>query len=151
MTHSPDIATGHVAAVCDPRTEHAESMKRFVESQGWVDVRWHSPRDVSDLEQAIRLGGVHRLLFYNVNVLLTDLWSEELPLDRWLDAGVVIEFVEAPPSSDAPTAPMLRDLARHYHEWNRIRRRRQVVAGAMLSALVLIAAFLLLFYFTPAR
>ena len=81
-------------------------------------------------------GRIRRVVFAGLPDLLEGIWEEEIVFEEWPD-DVRIEFVEPP--GDAAIGIM----AASWRRWRRRHRRRQAVAGAVLSAIVLAASFLL--------
>jgi len=131
---------GSVAVVCDVGSAAAAAMQAFLRAEAIEDALWYAPREVDEVDRAVQAGTVGRVIFPRPADLLTPLWNHELALDDWWARGVQVDFVEPP--EPAPVA-LLQTVAHHWSEWRRHHRRRQALAGVLLSAVALAAAFLL--------
>jgi hypothetical protein len=131
------------AVVCDPRGGGAGAIRRFLQDRGLSDAQWYAPRDLNDVDRAVREGRVRCVVFPGLSDVLEGLWNEEIAADAWLAIGVRIE-VAAAPASDAVAG--LPEVFAIWQRWRRARRRRQAVAGVVLSLVVLAAAFVLVWW-----
>lgn len=131
-TAGPCVAL--VAGRDDVRTPAAQAL---LEAQPADTLLRFAPADLQALDRAVIGGRVRRVLFTDPADLLRGVWDEEITLEQW-PADVSVEF---PGSPDDPTT-LLR-AAGAWRQWRRAHRRRQALAGAVLSALVLAVSFLL--------
>jgi hypothetical protein len=149
---NPASRTG-TAVICERHGADAAAAQAFVDARGHRDVRWFAPRDLNDVEDAIEAGRIACVVFVRFEDFLTALWDEELAFERWLSAGVRVGFVHPPDVApagvvhadnealdDADTA-LAAAVDANWRRWRRARRRRTIVAGLILSALALAAAF----------
>lgn len=110
------------------------ALEQYLAGQGIEQVRWFTPGELHDLDRAVRRGRIDHVVFPAVPDLLAAIWDEEIIYDEW-PAGVRVDFVRPP---DDKTIPL---VAKSWRIWRKSHQRRQAVAGAVLSMLVLILAF----------
>lgn len=103
-------------------------------------VRWYAPRDLDDVDRAARDGSVSRVVFAQPDVLLTALWSGELAIEEWPADTARVDVLH---SAGTVPAAFIADLAASWARHRRVQRRRQAIAGVILSAVALAAAFVL--------
>ncbi|MGD8450925.1 MAG: hypothetical protein PVJ57_03830 [Phycisphaerae bacterium] len=103
-------------------------------------VRWCAPRDVDEVDRAAREKSASRVIFTQTDVLLGGLWSGTLAVDEWPAGAVRVEVLH--PAGAVPAA-FVADLVADWGRHRRAQRRRQAVAGVILSAVALAAAFVL--------
>jgi len=138
---SQDPKSAEVAVVCEKDGERAEAMQAHLQSEGLADARWYRPPDVDDIDEAVRAGRVGHVVFSDLTGLLDAIWDEDIQFDRWLSAGVAVSFADsAGAGSDTATAAAVYES---WGKWQRRQKRRRLVAGAILSAIVLVAGFVL--------
>jgi hypothetical protein len=130
-----------VAVVCDRHSEHAALVEEYLREQGVADAEWYLPRDVDEVDQALRAGQVRHVIFPTLDDFLAALWDEPLTLENWLAPSVSIELARPSGPTDAARAAALIASWRSYRER---RRRAQAVAGVLLSAVAVAAAFVVL-------
>lgn len=130
-----DTSTG-IAVVCDRSGADAATMAAYLQVQGLAGAAWLSPQDA---DEAVCEGRAGRVVFPDLTALLEAIWDKEISFDRWLSAGTVVSFVEPLPTTATPTV-----VYESWRQWERRHRRRQVTAGAILSAVAVVAAFLLM-------
>ena len=129
-----------VAVVCDKRGRGAPAMQAWLDAHDVAAGSWFDPLDLDDLDQAVREGRFQRVVFTDLAALLDGIWDGEITFDRWLAAGVGLDFVELP---DAASESTVKTVFESWQRWNRRHRRRRVVAGVVISVIVLVIAFLL--------
>ena len=129
-----------VAVVCDERGSSAPTMRAWLDAHDVVAEHWFDPLDLDDLDQAVREGRFQRVVFKDLAALLDGIWDGEITFENWLRAGVRLEFVESP---DGASESTINAVFASWQRWNRRHRRRQVVAGVVISAIVLVTAFVL--------
>jgi hypothetical protein len=98
---------------------------------------WFAPRDLDDLQRAVREGTVRRVVFARLDYLLVGIWDEDIDPDELRRAAV--EFAG---QEDEDSPALVWHVLDRWCGWNRRRRRRQTAAGVVLIALVLAAVFL---------
>lgn len=131
----------NVAVVSDPLGADAPEMKAYLQAQGIAGAGWYAPRDLNDLDEAVCKGRVRRVVFPHWADLLIAIWNEEIAYETWLAAaGVQVDFGVSP--GPAPQA-YAQALSQSWADWRRLQRRRQAVAGVLLSAIALVTAFVL--------
>lgn len=130
-----------VAVVCDPHHPAADAVRGYVAARGLAAARWYPLRDIDDVERAILASRVRRVVFASPQDLLTAAWNRTINPTHWSPPGVQIDFADSPP---AAANLDVRDALACWQLWDRARRRRQAIAGVILSVVVLAAAFLLL-------
>lgn len=136
---SPD-PVAPVAVVCDNRGGAADDLRDYLQAAGLSEARWYAPRDVDELDAAVRAGAVRQVVFPALADLLEPIWNREIDFEAWLAAGTAIRFAHPPANDPAAYAGALHAS---WQRWERARRRRQTVAAVVLSLLALAAAFVL--------
>lgn len=129
--------------VCDRHGPLAERAKAELERRGITDLAWFAPKDVDDVDEKARAGEVRTVGFESLAALMQAVWDEVIRLDRWFEAGVEIWFVEPPADADAIPLETVRQVHDSWRAWRARQRRRQTIAGVILSAIVLVGGFLL--------
>ncbi len=129
--------------VCDRLGPSAARAEAAVGTRGIADPVWLAPKDVDDVDEKVRASEVGSVGFEDVGCLMRAVWDEEIHLERWFDAGVKIWFVEPPNDADAATVETVRQVHDSWRAWRAGQRRRQTIAGVILSAIALIGGFLL--------
>lgn len=122
-------------AVCGTGAGRA-AVETHLAQWGIEQVKWYTPGELHDLDRDVRRGRVVRVVFGGLPDLLEGIWEEEIELGEWPEQ-VAIEFVK-PPGERA-----VQLTAESWQQWRRGHRRRQALAGGIVSALVLAAAFVL--------
>jgi hypothetical protein len=126
-------------AVVGKRTgDGAAALAAFVEARGLSGATWYPPRDVDELDAAVRAGTVQTVVFAHLADMLRAGWDDRLTPQAWRAAGVAVLFADA--AEPAPADPL--SLLDAWSAWRKRQRRRQAVAGVILSVAALAAAFL---------
>jgi hypothetical protein len=99
------------------------------------------------LDAQVREGRFQGVIFADLDAVLTPIWKGALQLGAWLDAGVEIEIADRPSGGEQLRA-LLRQVDESYAGFQRRHRQRQIIAGVVLSALVL-AAMVALIWVIP--
>jgi hypothetical protein len=133
---------GSIVVACDRDGPAAEQVRALLQARGAELDTWYALRDLDELDQAVRAGLVTNVLFARPEDLLNGVWNEDLALDDWVSHGVHVEFATAPPTAGSELT-CAAWIAASWHGWNQRRRRRQRVAGVILSAIALVSAFTL--------
>ena len=124
---------GATGVVCESREGRA-ALEAYLAERGIGQAKWFTPGELHDLDREVRRGRIGRVIFAGLPDLLAGIWEEEIELGQW-PAGVGLEFA-APPGDD-----VVRITAASWQQWRKRHRRRQALAGAILSAIVLAVAF----------
>ena len=130
--------TEGVAVVCDRQDHAAALVEAYLRTHGGTDAEWYAPCDADEVDKAVRAGDVRRVVFPTLSAFLAALWDEVLTVEMWQAPGVGIEFAD----SECAVAPaqVAAILACWQHGRHR-RRRQRAMAGLILSALALAAAW----------
>ena len=138
---SQDRKSAEVAVVCEKDGEQAAAMQAYLQSEDLTDSRWYRPPDVDDVDEAVRAGRIGHVVFCDLTGLLDAIWDEDIQFDEWLSAGVAVSFADsAGAASDSATAAAVYES---WRKWQRRQKHRRLVAGAILSVIVLVAGFAL--------
>lgn len=105
--------------------------------KGIDDARWFALGDLDHLDSEVRQGQICRVVALRPADLLIGVWERELGPDEW-PAGIRVEYVEA-----AEEGEWVRIASRSWRGWKRSHGGRQIVAGAVLSVVVLAISFVL--------
>jgi hypothetical protein len=111
-----------------------------------------APRNDEDLDAELSAGRIPCVVFADLNALLTMVWKSQAHVDRWIVAGVRIEFAQPPQDGNRPQLPsLLAAVCDSHSRWRGAQRVRSIVAGVFLSVLALAAAALLLWIVPPGK
>jgi hypothetical protein len=105
-----------------------------------------------DLDGEVCSGRFERVVFADLDALLTAMWDGHVHVQQWCDAGARLELISPPASTDhdfwhAIVAQASASLAR----WRKEQRRRRIIAGTILSILALAALAALLLVAQPVH
>ena len=114
----------------------------YFEQQSLTDAVQFARIDDDRLDAALCAGQYERAIFASLDALLESIWKGYAHPDRWVEAGVRIEFADGTDSDRARDVVlgMYDSLSR----WRQANRRRQIVAATILSAIALAAMMVLL-------
>lgn len=132
---NPSASPVRIAAIATPASR--ARIESHLAAQGAGEVTWFSLQELHELDRAVRRGKIERVVCAEVADLLQGIWDEEIELDAW-PPHVGIEPLVAQEGRD-----LVESLRRNWFSWRIRHRRRQALAGAVLSALVLAASFCL--------
>ena len=138
---NPQDSTIGVAVVCNRSDESAAAVETYLHATGSGPARWFAPRDVDEVDAALRSGAVRRIIFPRLANFLEALWNEPLTLDVWLAPDTRVELAETAGPDDPAR---LRALVAAWQQTSRRQRRARAIAGFVLSVVALAAAFVLL-------
>jgi hypothetical protein len=127
-----------VAVVCERGGDDAAQVERHLQAMGLPDAKWYAPRDIADLDQAVRAGQVGRVVFPTAADFLNALWSGSLSVAAWRTRGAQVGIAA---SAEGWTAAHLAKLVECWDQAQQRQRRARAVAGLLLSALAIAAAF----------
>jgi len=133
-------AASGVAVVCERGSTAVALVEDYLRARGVTDAGWHAPRDVDEVEDGLRAGQYRRVVFAGLADFLALLWEDALAVGRWRGAGVAIEFAQP---ADAGAAGQVATILETWVQVRARRRRAQAVAGLVLSAVAVAAAFML--------
>ena len=127
------------AVVFDPRRSQSE-IDQFLERNAVAAAKRYTIHKLDDLNAAVAEGRYASVIFPSISVAIRGVWDGDINFPQWRERNVAIHFVApAPAAADQNLALM----AEEWREWNATRRRRNAIAGAILSAFLLAAAFLI--------
>jgi hypothetical protein len=141
---------------CAVRTASDRNEERvlaiWLEREKPTSVVEFAPRNDEDLDAELSSGRIPCVVFADLNALLTMVWKSQAHVNRWIDAGVRIEFAQPPQDGNLPQLPFLLVAVCDSHlRWRRAQRVRSIVAAVFLSVLALAAAALLLWIVPPSK
>jgi hypothetical protein len=125
------------------------ALNRFIEASGLTDCVEFLPKDDDELNALACDGRFHRIVFANLDDLLTAVWKGDADWRSWRAAGVRIELADVPPHLAHDWLVFVDRMYANLDAWRRQARRRQIVAALILSVLALVAAAVLLFSANP--
>jgi len=128
-----------VAVLCENQGATATSVRAYLDSCNLAQARWYDPLDLDDLDQAVHEGRIRRVVFPQWSTLLTGIWNGRITFEHWLSNGVRLDFV-SPPAAEPES--FTRAIFESWQCWQRRHRRRQAIAGAILSAIIVLTVFL---------
>ena len=131
--------TDAVAVLCENQGATAQTMRGYLESQNLAHTHWYDPLNLDDLDEAVCRRRIRRVVFPQLSTLLAGIWNGRITFEHWLSSGVRLDFV-SPPAAEPVT--LTRLIFESWQCWHRRHRRRQSIAGAVLSAIMVATAFL---------
>jgi hypothetical protein len=146
--HTPP-AVCRVRATNDAREEHAlAAYVARIERPIMVD---RSAKD-DDLDGEVCSGRFERVVFADLDALLTAVWDDHVHIDRWLAAGVRLELASPPADvNGAAWRTLVVQVCTSLSRWRLRQRRRRIIAATILSIVTLAALAALLLLAQPAR
>lgn len=150
MSETDSKARGVRCAVRGPENEaERAALTAWLDANGPRETVHFLPKDDDDLDADLCAGRFDCVLFPSVEALLLAIWEHHARLDRWAARGVRIEIADGR-DSDHRIETIL-EVHESLRRWRARRRRRQIIAGVILSAVALLAMGVLLFWIPPAR
>lgn len=147
---SSDNAT-RIAVRSGHDRDSTAALDAYLSAQGLASARRFEPKDDDDLNDALCAGQFDQVIFANLDALFQTVWTGHGELDRWESAGVRIELA-SPPNGEADTWRSTADATYQSHaRWRRHRRRGQIIAACILSALAIVAVAVLFLVIPPAK
>lgn len=141
----------HCAVRLSTREAEQRAIDQYLEANGVTEVARFPPRDDHELNEAICSGRFGRVIFSDLDALLTVVWKGHAELDRWGETGVRIELVESGPIDSAHWLDLIQSCYKSLVRWRRQQRRRQVIAAVILSVLGLLSMLVLFLLIPPAK
>jgi len=132
---------GDVVVICDSHGAAAETVRGYLTARGIGEAAWVGPHDADDVERAIVAGRVRRVIWPDVAAWLAALWGGQIVASHRWPGGLTVEFADVAGPLDAS---VVRAIATAWDAWHARHRRRRAVAGLILSAVALAAAFAVL-------
>ncbi len=128
--------------------EQDEAISKYLTENASIGFERFLPKDDDELNAALCAGKYERAVFGDLDALMSAVWKGQAEWDRWKAAGVQIELIQPP--VEAPTAwpAVVEAVYRSLAGWRARQRRRQIIAGFILSVLA-IAAVAALFWSVP--
>ncbi len=105
--------------------------------RGIDNAKWFNLGDLDDLDSQLRHGQIDRVIAPRPSDVLVGVWERELGPDEW-PAGIRVEYVEPVEEGE-----LVRIASRSWREWKRLHGGRQIIAGTVLSVVVLAISFVL--------
>ncbi len=126
------------AVVCSPDESRRQAIQARLAAQGLDQLKWFAPGNLHDLDRAVLNGQIRHVVFRSLPDLLHAIWEEEIAFEEWPTADLHIDFLEPPDDED-----MLRLVSQTWETWRKSHRRRQALAGTVVSFIVLALSFIL--------
>lgn len=133
-----------VAVVCGKQSSRAPAMQACIEDLSICVTRWFEPTNLHDLDEAVRCGELDRVIFATINDLLNALWDHQITVHHWLRRSVQIHFLD--PAAGKDDDSVAKAVLEAWASWDSRSRRRKMALGVILSAVIILSAFVLLFY-----
>jgi len=131
--------TDAVAVLAEKQGQAAENVRAYLDAQSLAPAHWYHPTDLDHLDEAVRWGRIHRVVFPELPTLLMGIWDGRITFEHWLSNGIRLDFVSLPA---AASESLIRLIFESWRSWRRRHRRRQAIAGAILSAIIILTVFL---------
>jgi hypothetical protein len=130
--------------------EEQRALDDYLDRHGPAHVVEFAAKDDDDLDAELCAGRFDRVVFADLNALLSAIWKDHAHVDRWVDAGVSIELATPPPGDSSAWQAGVLHMFASLTRWRRQQRRRQIIAAVILSALALVALAVLFYLVSPA-
>lgn len=134
-----DAIQSTTAIVIDTGVARAD-VDRFLAGQELKATKLYSTFKLDDVNTAVVEGRITRVVFSSYGAAMRGIWEGDVDFVRWQERGVAVDFVDSAPAN---AREQLGHMAREWTEWVSARRRRNAIAGAILSVFLLSAAFLI--------
>jgi hypothetical protein len=135
------------AVVFDPHGPMAE-LEQFVERNGLTAAKRYTIHKLDDLNGAVVEGRYSSVVFPSESVAIRGIWEGDIDFPRWRERNVAIHFVARAPAGAEQQLGLMAD---EWGAWNAVRRRRNAIAGSILSVFLLAAAFLINYFCAVTR
>jgi hypothetical protein len=149
------MCDGTIRWRCAARVSHDASqsaaLDAYLARTGSAGAERFLPKDDDDLNHALCERRFDRVVFADLDALLEAIWKGEAELDRWNEAGIQIDLVCPPTRDEDAWRPFASITYDSLVRWRKAQRRRQIVAGTILSAIALAAMAVLFCLIPPAR
>lgn len=132
-----------VAVLCENEGPIAQGVRHYMASRNLTSTQWYTPLDMDALDTAIRQGQIARVVIPELPTLLAGIWNGRITFEQWLSAGVHLDFVNTP---DTAPESLTRLIFESWQSWQGRHRHRQAIAGAILSAIIILVVFLFTAY-----
>jgi hypothetical protein len=132
-------ASAAQTAAVESRNGEEPVLREYLRARGLEGARIYAPEQFDDVVAAIRNGSIRAVVFADATELGDCLWRDNIDPAAWLLPDVRVEFARPPGNADAVS----RAIAGSWSRWNRARRRCQALAGLIVSAIALAAAWLI--------
>lgn len=128
--------TTTTAVLGDRDGPHATAIAAVLPSQGAGDVKWFTLRDAHDLDAAVERGEIARVMLESWDTYIAALHRGALASPRWTSGEIEVHCADLPPAALLASRTAAAWSAEH-----RRTRRQRTIAGVVLSAVALAAAF----------
>lgn len=125
-------------------------VESFIREAGTSSLKWYLSKDDDELNAAICTGAHSRVVFADLDELLITIWKAETNWHDWRKANVRIELAMQPANPENWVS-LVDEMYSSLLKWRNQRRKRLIVAGAILSIIALWAMSILLFLIPPPR
>lgn len=115
-------------------------VSRFLEANGLSDAACIRADKIDELHKKVLRNDFDAVVFPSITTALDAVWEGDARFEDWARAGVHVHVATSPPTDPGS---LLAVVQADYDRWHGLRRRRHAVAGAVLSALALGAAFVI--------
>lgn len=137
-----------VAVRLSQNTTHSTQLDQFLGSRSWSNARRFLPKDDDELNDRLCRGEFEAVVFAHPEDALEMIWSGHGSVGLWNGGARAVPFdmhfaIKAG-CTDAEWSERLRLVQQSYAAWEVERRRRQTIAGCILTAVALAAMGLLL-------
>jgi hypothetical protein len=153
MTIAPEIkpTTGKSrCAACLPSSEaDRRDFERYLRENHLADAVRFLSKDRDDLDAQVTARDFDRVVFFDLQNLLTMMWDHEPKIDEWGASGVRIELVRPEINNSTDWLTLANIVHGSLGRWRKRHRRRRVIAAALLS-LIALAAIATLLWTVPA-
>lgn len=138
---------GGVAVRLPAGGAHCDKLEQYLASRAWSSAKRFLPKDDDELNDRLCRGEFGAVVFATPEDAMSMIWSGHGSISLWQVGGepVAVHFAIGDSDNGAPWVQHLIRMERAFTAWETARRRRQVVAGTILTAIALLGMALLLF------
>jgi len=137
-----------VAVRLPTQSQLIDILEKYLATRGWTAAERFLPKDDDELNDRLCRGEFAAVVFAVPEDAMRMIWSGHGSVGRWHAgenaAKVEICFASGDVGGEVDWPEHLRRIERSFAEWESGRRRRQVIAGSILTAVALVAMAVLL-------
>lgn len=138
-------------ALREPETKSQRAaVEVYLSGETAPQVARFAPYHDDRLNAQVLDGRFNRVIFADLDALLTGVWKGYLHLDEWLKAGVQLEILDSPVPPDQ-LRKVLAGTYQSYVRYQQMHRRRRTFAAIVLGLLTLAAMASMIWLIPPMR
>jgi len=133
---STPINQDTAVVIASKRNQDTSAVENWLQSSNLTAHRWFDLSELDELNKAVCKGQINHVIFESATLLLDALWDNRIEFGKWRHNDIHLDFMKTP--------HVTIDVV--HHSWQQYidkHRRRQIVAGAILSGIAVVLGFLI--------